>query len=215
MNLNDVTLISMTSVDIDRTIRALEYSAREIKFKSIKLITDKRVSHTNIEVCYIKEMKSIDDYSFNIVYNLKNYVDTDYVLIIQSDGFVINPKSWRNDFFDYDYIGAPWPLPSDNFSFRDIFGNIVRVGNGGFSFRSKKLIELPSKLNLEWKPYFGFYNEDGFFTCHNRHILEEQGCLFAPLDVAKYFSIESELPENLEINPFGFHSKWLKYNYLI
>jgi hypothetical protein len=50
-------------------------------------------------------------------------------------------------------------LPSDDFSYRDIHGNIVSVGNS-VSLRSKRLLELPIQLKLPWEPYHGFYNED-------------------------------------------------------
>jgi hypothetical protein len=114
---------------------------------------------------------------------------------------------WDDEFLNYDYIGAPWPLPQDDFSFRDPQGNIQRVGNGGFSLRSKKLLKLASTLNLEWKPYFGFYHEDGFFTCHNRALYELKGCVYAPIEVASRFSQELYIPENEGIIPFGFHGK--------
>ena len=35
-----------------------------------------------------------------------NMLITDFVLTIQHDGFILNPDAWRDDFFDYDYIGA-------------------------------------------------------------------------------------------------------------
>ena len=34
---------------------------------------------------------------------------------------------------------------------------------------------------------------------------------FIPIDVAKYFSHEAEIPETYGIEPFGFHGKWSKY----
>ena len=40
---------------------------------------------------------------------------------------------------------------------------------------------------------------------HNRHIFEEQGCKFAPVEVAKDFSHESPLDVNRGIVPFGYH----------
>ena len=160
-------------------------------------------------------MSNIDEYSYNMIYKLSDYIDTDHALIIQSDGFIINKNSWMEEFYNYDYIGAPFPLPNDNFSYRDKMGNIFRVGNGGFSFRSKKLIDLANKLNLEWKPFHGFYNEDGFICAMNRHIYEENGCVFAPLEIAKYFSHESNIPEIIGIEPFGFHGKYSKYINLI
>jgi hypothetical protein len=67
-------------------------------------------------------------------------------------------------------------------------------------------------LGLEWKSYFGYFNEDGFFTCHNRHLFEKEGCVFAPLDVAKYFSHERQIPETEGIVPFGFHRKGYAHN---
>jgi len=203
----------MSSVDIEKTVKALEYSCNGIEYGAVKLITDHRPDYLpdNIELCLIDRISSIDQYSYNMIYKLGDYIDTEFALVVQSDGHVINPSSWRDEFLDYDYIGAPFAMPNDAFSYRDVNGNIFRVGNGGFSLRSKKLIDLPNKLNLEWKPFHGFYNEDGFICAMNRHIYEENGCKFAPIDVAKYFSHEAEIPEVQGITPFGFHGKWSKY----
>jgi len=211
--LKNITLVSMSSVNIDSTINAILKSCEGIEFGDVKLITHEKPNDlpSSIKFCEIDRINNINEYSYNIIYKLSDYIETDYALIIQSDGYVINPSSWKEEFLEYDYIGAPFDLPRDNFSLRDINGNIFRVGNGGFSLRSKKLIDLPNKLNLEWKPFHGFYNEDGFICAMNRHIYEENGMKFAPLDVAKYFSHEAEIPETYGIEPFGFHGKWSKY----
>ena len=128
-----------------------------------------------------------------------------------------NPDKWVDEFFNYDYIGAPFPIPvdGDNITYRDPFGNLIRVGNGGFSLRSKKILSLGTELGLEWKSYFGYYNEDGFFTCHNRHIYEKNGCVYAPVEVAAKFSHERQTSETIGITPFGFHGKDNKNNYKI
>lgn len=214
IELPNVTLVSVASVRVDKTIKALKYSSKEILFGDIKLITHEVVNELDITVINVDKM-DYEQYNKFIVFELYKYISTDYVLIIQDDGFVVNYEMWKDEFLDYDYIGAPWSLPHDNFSYRDFFGNIVRVGNGGFSLRSKKLLSLASKLNLEWKSYFGFFNEDGFITCHNRHKYEENGCIIAPIDVAKYFSHEIQIPETEGIIPFGFHGKNNKYCNLI
>jgi len=213
IDLNNVTLVSMSSINIEDTIKSLQYSCEDINFNSVKIITHEIPNNLppNIEYCYIDKIPDINTYSYNMIYKLSDYIQTDFALIVQSDGYVINPNMWSNDFLEYDYIGAPFSLPKDNFSYRDVFGNIFRVGNGGFSLRSKKLIDLPIKLNLEWKPFHGFYNEDGFICAMNRHIYEENGCKFAPMEVAKYFSHEADIPETHGIIPFGFHGKWSKY----
>ena len=38
-----------------------------------------------------------------------------------------------------------------------------------------------------------------------RHIYEQLGCKFAPVEVAAKFSHEKQLPETQGITPFGFH----------
>jgi len=216
INLDNVTLVSVTSVNLDRTIKALKYSCKNIIFNDVILLTDKDVSTDNINVIKIEELDYIG-YSKFIVYELHKYIKTDFALIIQEDGFVVNANKWDDNFLKYDYIGAPFILPrqDDNISYRDSFGNLIRVGNGGFSLRSKKLLSLPTLLNFEWKSYFGYYNEDGFFVVHNRHILEENGCVYAPVDVAARFSHERQTDETIGITPFGFHGKSHHNNNLI
>lgn len=208
INLHNVTLVSITSVNVERAIKALKYSSKDINFGNILLITDKDVSDENIKIEKIQPLDYIG-YSKFVVYELYKYIDTDFVLIIQDDGFVINPNEWDNNFLNYDYIGAPFPIPNinDNISYRDPFGKLIRVGNGGFSLRSKKLLKLASDLNLEWKSYFGYYNEDGFYSVHNRHFYEQNGCNFAPIEIAAKFSVEYPTIENENIQTFGFHGK--------
>lgn len=211
--LNNVTLLCMSSVSIDYSVKALLKSSEKINFADIKLISHEKPHDLNnkVKFCYIDKINSLDDYSYKMIYELDKYVHTDFALVIQSDGYVINPDLWRDDFLNYDYIGAPFPMPNDDFSYRDLNNNIFRVGNGGFSLRSKKLIELPNKLKLEWKPFHGYYNEDGFICGMYRSEYENHGMKFAPLDIAKFFSHEIEIPEIKGINPFGFHGKFSKY----
>ena len=46
----------------------------------------------------------------------------------------------------------------------------------------------------------------GWILCvHNRKRLEEEGVKFAPLEVAKHFSKEHEIPENKGLKTFAFH----------
>lgn len=204
--LDNVTIISVTGINSKDHLNAIKYSSEFIKFGAKKLITSENISDDEIEIIKIENM-DYEEYSRFLVYDLADYVDTSHALIVQSDGYVVNYDQWKEEFLEYDYIGAPWHLPTDNFSFRDPKGNIQRVGNGGFSLRSKKLLGLAKKLNLEWKPYFGFYNEDGFYCCHNKHIYENHECKYASIEIASQFSQEAYLPETEGIIPFGFHGR--------
>lgn len=212
--LDNVTLVAVSSVKIRPTIKALEYSMKGIKFGKVKFLTHKKplLIPKDIEYVQIEELKNIDAFNYFMIYELHKYIDTDYALLVHSDGFVVNPEKWQDKFLQYDYIGSPWPLPekNDKVQYRDIYGNICRVGNS-VSIRSKRLLELPEKVNMEWEPFHGWYNEDGFICCNNRHIFEQYGCKIAPLEIAKYFGHESMIPEIEGIVPFVFH-KWAGTN---
>lgn len=212
MKLNEVTLVIVDGVEPEKSVQVLEYSSKNIDFDDIKIISFREPENLTNNIIF-HQIDKLDYIGYNkfIIYELYKYINTNFVLLIQTDGFVVNPDAWMNEFYNYDYIGAPFPLPLDSFSYRDINGEIFRVGNGGFSFRSKKLLQIPTVLKLKWEPFHGFYNEDGFICGKNRQILIENGIKFAPLDVAKYFSREITIPENVGLNTFGFH-KWRDEN---
>ena len=101
VDLKNVTLVSITSVKVDRAVKALRYSTRGINFNEVLLLTDKDVVEENIKVEKIGTLDYIG-YSKFIVYELHNYIKTDFALIIQDDGFVINPNKWSDVFLEYD-----------------------------------------------------------------------------------------------------------------
>lgn len=190
LKLPNVTLIALTSKDFDEHKAAVDESCRGIEWGGVKIIWDESI-------------KSIDDWNRKIIYELPRYITTDFALLIHADGYVIRPEAWREEFLDYDYVGAPWPLPVDEYSYRDSRGDLVRVGNS-VSLRSKKLMDLVATRPMEY--HYGNNNEDGQICCWERNWLEDQGCKFAPLEVAKYFSKEHAIPENEGIGTFAFHS---------
>ena len=192
LKLNNITLIALTNKDFEGHKKAIDKSCEGIEWGAIKIIWDEKI-------------KNIDEWNRKIIYELHNHVQTDFALLVHADGYVIHPELWRNEWLEYDFIGAPWPLPVDDYSYRDELGELVRVGNS-VSLRSKKLLEMPSKLGLEWRSFYGNTNEDGFLCCHHKKTLEAHGIKFAPLDVAKHFSKEHEIPENVGLETFAFHS---------
>ena len=114
-------------------------------------------------------------------------------MIFQHDGFIINPNAWSNDFLRYDYVGAVFPQ-SD-------WSQVNRVGNGGFSLRSKKFMEYCSTLH-----YPGLVNEDKFLCVDHYEDIIFQGLKFAPPSLAAHFSIEEETEYNCSNkSSFGFH----------
>lgn len=212
LQLQNVTLVAMTSVKVMETVKAMKYSYKDIDFGDIVLITHKRPIYLprKIRYAHTSKLTNIDHFNYKMLYELGDYIHTDYAMIVHYDGFVVHPEMWRDEFLDYDYIGAPWPDPHDDFTYRDIDGNLRRVGNS-VGIRSKRLIDFPKANNLPFEEDHGYFHEDGFLCVKNIHLVEAAGMKVAPLDVAKYFSHETMIPEIEGITPFAFH-KWAGSN---
>ncbi len=208
LKLPNVTLLGIDCVNIERLIKAINISEEEIEFGAVKLLTsldtdDKR----KIE---IPNIKSVEEYSLFCIRDLHKYVDTDFVLIIQHDGFILNPKSWTDEFLKYDYIGAPWFISEwSTKSFKIPKGKIGEkvVGNGGFCFRSKKLLEISNKL-FELGKIQKVHPEDVSICVLYKNEFEKENIKFAPTELARKFSIEDE--EETYNEQFGFHGFWCK-----
>ena len=209
LKLPKVTLVAMTSVNVYETVKAMKYSMRSIEFGDAVFVSDKKPWYLPKDIRFSKtsRLDGIDAFNYKMVYELKDHINTEFCLVVHADGFVIHPELWRDEFLDYDYIGAPWPLPTNDYAYRDSKGEISRVGNS-VSIRSKRLLDYPSEHQLKWeKGYDDFYNEDIFLCCIHKNEMEEHGLKWAPLDVAVKFGREHMIPENAGVEPFSFH-KW-------
>jgi hypothetical protein len=217
--LKNVTLLGIDCVDVERLRLAINICLNSFEFAEVKILTSLNVADKE-HIVKIKAISSTEEYSRFIINDLDQYVDTTHVLLIQYDGFILNPDAWTDEYLNYDYIGAPW-LVADwsvaNFSFpQELVGKFI-VGNGGFSLRSKKLLTLTAELSQEGK-ISKLHPEDVSFCVWHRQLLEEKGIKFSPLVLAKKFAFESESKDNYSWDgQFGFHglkwtdiSKWSK-----
>jgi len=152
-------------------------------------------------------------YSDMCVHFLNHLCDTSHMLIWQWDGFIINADLWKDDFYQWDYMGAPlggawryyahcmkqfWPNWKNPY---DAPGQHEAVaGNGGFSFRSKKFLEATDAL-----PRTGMTceAEDLYLCIEKREELEAKGLKFSSPKEAAEFSVEGGDPSN----SFGFHNR--------
>jgi hypothetical protein len=122
------------------------------------------------------------------------------VLLMQADGFILNPEAWEDGFLEYDFLGAPWPLELSWVQ------PGCQVGNGGFSLRSRRLCALTSKLFYP-VVYGGGLHEDFAIGSIARGFLESHGMRYPSVETALRFSMEK--PSSKWIRPersFGFHS---------
>lgn len=189
LSLPDVTICAADSAFVNLTVRALVLSMAGCSFGDAILFSDRPV-HGPFRWVQIPRLDSIEAYSRFCLRGLAEFIRTRFVLVVQWDGYVINPSAWANSFYKYDYIGAPWHggFPP----------GVPLVGNGGFSLRSRRLLQAVRTL-----PPLGGYSEDRVICHAYRSQLEQQAAIrFAPVKVADRFSYEAKVPE---VMPFGFH----------
>jgi len=141
-----------------------------------------------IDVRPIAQLASREAYSRFVLKSLLHHVTTEHVLLIQWDGYVVNPQAFDPAFLECDYIGAKW------FWFNDG----MRVGNGGFSLRSRRLLEALQDPRIDVVEA-----EDITIGRAFRPLLvREYGIRYADDALADKFAFEAAYPVGM---PFGFH----------
>lgn|GEM_PF-1068771 len=199
LRLDNVTLVGIEGVDLNQMLLAAAVCQHYCRFGAVKIFTP--FDYDDERIVRIPPL-SYDDYNRFVIRSLHEHVETNHLLLIQHDGFVLNPDGWSDEFLEYDYIGAPWQ-----------FDDGLNVGNGGFSLRSKRLLETASECveGPPWSP------EDRLLCRRYRKVLEEDyGIRFAPVSLASRFSIDGVFGEpHVWDGEFGFHnfrttdlSKW-------
>ena len=217
LTLPNITLLAITSIDIDMFQLSLRISLTNIKFGAVKLFSSSapEKKYPDIEYISISPITTIDEYNRIMIEDLHKYFETSHCLIVQADSFVVNSDLWKNDFLEHDYIGAPW---SDKVQVNpNLVLNLNKntVGNGGFSLRSRKLVETTAKLNYS-SMNFPLKSED-IIICHYLYDeMVKKGIQFAPPELAAQFSMENEnhLHGQDVNNVFGFHGKHLRGYFL-
>lgn len=182
--------IAVVIVDTDchaLAFNALHQSVTQFDVQQVIIFSDKPEAWPGYPVIRINPIASIEAYNQLITKRLAEELICDHALIIQFDGFILNPQEWAPLFLHYDYIGAPWPNYSEH-----------AVGNGGFSLRSRRLIEAVAELE-----YSDLSEPEDLFICRRmRPALEEKGLRFASREIAAHFSVEWP---NVLWPTFGFH----------
>ena len=200
-DLPNVTLIGAAPNDYQGLRKSMDRCTKYIRFGQVVMLTSNGEEGTT----YIPPIRNREEYSLFCLRNLTDYVKTDYMIVFQPDGTIVNPCAWDNRFLEYDYIGAVWNFYNDN----------RRVGNGGFSLRSKKLMNItkndPNIIPRNEGCFY--YAEDHQIARLYRNYLESHYDIkFAPEEVANRFSLENykvPFPNNKYNGSFGIHGKGL------
>lgn len=192
LNLSDVTLCCVDTQLPEHAARAMHTCLHQAQFGDAILFTDLKRAPAQLDgrirCVDASHIRSIEAYSQFLLTGLADHISTSHVLIVQWDGYIIHPEQWRPGFLAFDYIGAPWPQ----------FEPAHRVGNGGFSLRSRKLLEALAKLAPTAS------KAEDMLICHDlRPTLERDfGIRFADETTAHAFATErsGDITKS-----FGFH----------
>lgn len=136
--LSNVTLCCIDTATPALSARAMSESARLCTFGRQIYFSDRDWGLPDAEFRRIPTITSKAQYSRFVLKELAASIETDFVLTVQYDGFVLDPGCWTDEFLAFDYVGAPWRQFAT-----------YRVGNGGFSLRSRRLLQALADPRIE------------------------------------------------------------------
>lgn len=192
LNLQQVTLCCVDTRLPQMALDAMNTCMAKVQFGDALFFTCPNHGLTEvpsgIRLIELDSINSIEAYSHFLLKSMGPYLQTSHLLIVQWDGYVLDPSMWRDDYLEVDYIGAVWPQYKDEH----------RVGNGGFSLRSRRLLNALTSDAIEAQ-----HPEDVCIARTYRSLLEQNwGIRFADETMAHQFSVERE---RQHASTFGFH----------
>lgn len=191
-DLAGVTVACIDTANHALALRALEQSRRGLRFERTLLLTDALPAGVHapadVDIVGIRRLASRDDYSRFVLKSLLPHIGTPHVLLIQWDGYVVNPSAFDTAFLDCDYLGAKWFWYDDS----------MRVGNGGFSLRSRKLLEALQDPRV----ILGDAEDTTICRTFRPQLEADYGIRFGSEALADRFAFEAAYPSGM---PFGFH----------
>jgi hypothetical protein len=179
---------------------SIESTLKNVDCEDVMVFSNKRVVNYG-QYFSIKDEFTLEDYNLFCLKCLAPFIKTEFALIIQYDGIAANRAAWNDDFYNYDYIGAPWP---DRFSW---IKPTEKVGNGGFSLRSAKLLDALKDYQIRIHENSNNAGAEDSVICqaYKSYLSKNYGIKYAPVDLANQFSHEWCNPTG---ESFGFHGAW-------
>jgi len=190
LDLSRVTLLFVETRAHEITKRVIDDCLSKATFGDVLLYTDKPellpVPGARVLPCIdFPDKRQAGEFYYG---RAMGHVETEFALMLEWDGGIFDATKWKPEFFDYDYIGAPWTVrPGDPYD----------VGNGGFTLMSQKLGHFVVD-NIRQFPV----TTDWDFCRVQRRFLEPRGFKWPNRDLASAFSWELG-PRNPD--HFGYH----------
>lgn len=132
-------------------------------------------------------------------------------LTVQDDGVLVRPGLDEDARFkDFAYVGAPWPdVPM--YSSLKLDGNAQLVGNGGISLRDVRvMLRIVNDPRMQREARRLLF-DNAQLVPEDVHFGWGVGTMSIPCcphDVARAFSAEQVVPQNMNTLPFCLHKPW-------
>ena len=91
-----VTLIGIDCFNIERLIEVADFCEAHCMFADVKVLT--HLDSSDKRVVKIKKIQSKKAYSHFMMKCLAEYIDTDFALVFQYDGYIQNTNAWTDEF---------------------------------------------------------------------------------------------------------------------
>lgn len=208
IELPNVTLLCGDCVHIEFAIPAIERCKALCNFGAVKLLTSMPTDYEHrVEIMPLNSLSAYSTFMLKYAYQ---YVDTSHFLVAQHDGWILNPEAWDPAWLELDYIG-PLFIHAHETGPRS-------VGSGGFSLRSKRLMQHVAGMLPPWDGTEATVKaaiaaatcyEDGYIAQVARPTLEAAGFKFGtPEQASRFAQGGNNDPAYHVARPFGFHGLW-------
>ena len=196
--MKDITLVAIDFLYHDLTRYAIEHTLKHIDPKEIIIISDREILPGSKTILH-EPVNSMSKCNVLMLKGVTEHVKTNHALYVQWDGIANDRTLWDDEFLKYDYIGAVWPWEPEG----------QNVGNGGFSLRSKRLLDACMDEHVQLTKERGMIAEDALICIDYKQFLQDTYSIqYAPTKLARKFSFE--LGEHKP--SFGFHGLWNVFN---
>jgi Protein of unknown function (DUF5672) len=198
IELLDTSLVLIETRQRELGLMAVQDCLKQVKFGDVLIFSDKPEFFTsrlgseyNIRAIEVPDWPEKIGWSRFLWSGVAPYLRTSFMLSVQWDSWAVDYEAWDDEFYCYDYIGAPWTWYHDG----------RRIGNGGFSLRSTRLMRY-LRAHRDVFPCTTDLDDD--LLCRRyRPQLEEVGFVWAPEPLATRFAFECAKPDH---ETFGFHA---------
>ncbi len=196
LTLPNVTLVTVETLCHELAKRTIEDCLSKVQFAEVIVYTDRedKLDIAGARTIKVPNWPSKDDYMQFFQFKSCDTVTTSHVLFLEWDAGICDVSMWRDEFLQYDYLGAPWWYTDGS----------PNVGNGGFSLRTTRL----QRFMKDNQKKYPVGNDNQMCRDCGAEIIREGRFNWAPVDVANDFAFEGfdrlGLPNNLK--HFGYHS---------